>query len=109
MGKIEDEVRRLERRLETGASREKYREFSSGVGAVLKPQGKFPSSWAGFWSRRPQKPCLKPSWKLLGWRPGDETIEFLWFVKRGVYVWFIWNVRFGTGREASFPGFRRRF
>jgi len=40
--KIEDEVRSLERKLETGVSREKYREFSSGVRAVLKPRGKFP-------------------------------------------------------------------
>ncbi len=41
-GDFADEVQSLERRLETGVSREKYREFSSGVRAVLKPRGKFP-------------------------------------------------------------------
>lgn len=40
-GDVEDEVRSLEGMLENWVSREKYREFSCGVRAVLKPRGKF--------------------------------------------------------------------
>jgi len=37
-----DEAQSLERRLETGVSREKYREFSCGVRAVLKATEEVP-------------------------------------------------------------------
>ena len=42
VGDFENEVRSMERRLETWVSKERYREFSSGVRTVLKPRGKFP-------------------------------------------------------------------